>query len=138
MTVDTNSEMSENLIYSRMTEDELKFARQYRNDIAEVFKKLALDYMPGPVKEFAPLTTPNESFNTSSITKTRKIDPPVPQPNMNSTVFVKAVEDVTGVIIEDEAGRGGDESYDMAAGSQHIMSYKSISNLIRSGSVKLI
>ena len=57
---------------------------------------------------------------------------------MNSTVFVKAVEDVSGVVIEDEAGRGRDEDYDMAAGSQHILNYKSVANLIRNGRVKLM
>ena len=117
-----------------MTEEELRFARQYRSDVADVFKKLALDHMPGPFKDFAPLAAASEHFNT----KTKKIDPPVPQPNMNSTVFVKAVEDVRGVAIEDEANRGRDEDYDMAPGSQHIKTYKSVANLIRDGRVKLI
>jgi len=130
--------LEENGLYSRMTENELKFAKQYRADIAEVYKKLALDHMPGAFKEFAPLASSNESMNSSSLTKTKKIDPPVPQPNLSSTVFVKAVEDITGVRIEDEAGRGRDEDYDMAAGSQHILNYKSVANLIRNGQVKLV
>ena len=117
-----------------MTNEELKFARQYRADLADVFKKLALDHMPGPFKDFAPLTSANELFSN----KSKKIDPPVPQPNMNSTVFVKAVEDVRGVTIEDEANRERDEDMDMAPGSQHIMKYKSVANLIRDGRVKLI
>ena len=130
--------LEENGLYSRMTENELKFAKQYRADIAEVYKKLALDHMPGAFKEFVPLASSNESMNSSSLTKTKKIDPPVPQPNLSSTVFVKAVEDINGVRIEDEAGRGRDENYDMAAGSQHILNYKSVANLIRSGQVKLV
>ena len=122
-----------------MTPEELKFARQYRADIADVFKKLALDYMPERFKDFAPLASANDSFNSSGISsRGKKLDPSVPQPNLNSTVFVKAVEDVTGVNIEDEAGRGRDEEYDMAAGSQHILTYKSVSNLVRNGSVKLM
>lgn len=126
--MENSSEMNEHLTYSKMTEEELTFARQYRTNIADVFKKLALDHMPGPFKDFAPLVS----------TITKKIDPPVPQPNMNSTVFVKAVEDVRGVTIEDEANRGRDEDYDMPSGSQHIMTYKSVANLIRDGRVKLI
>jgi len=126
-------------LYSKMTEQELKFAKTYRSDISEVFKKLALDYMPGAFKDFEPISSANDSINTSSLSsRNRKPDPPVPRPNMNSTVFVKAVEDVSGVVIEDEAGRGRDEDYDMAAGSQHILNYKSVANLIRNGRVKLM
>ena len=122
-----------------MTEQELKFAKTYRSDISEVFKKLALDYMPGAFKDFEPISSANDSINTSSLSsRNRKPDPPVPRPNMNSTVFVKAVEDISGVVIEDEAGRGRDEDYDMAAGSQHILNYKSVANLIRNGRVKLM
>ena len=122
-----------------MTKEELKFAINYRADISEVFKKLALDYMPGAFKDFEPILSANDSINTSSIaSRNRKPDPPVPRPNLNSTVFVKAVDDVTGVSIEDEAGRGRDEDYDMAAGSQHILNYKSVAHLIRSGRVKLM
>ena len=122
-----------------MTKEELKFAKTYRDDISDVFKKLALDYMPGPFKEFEPIASANDSINTSSISsRNRKPDPPVPRPNLNSTVFVKAVDNVTGVSIEDEAGRGRDEDYDMAAGSQHILNYKSVAHLIRNGRVKLM
>lgn len=133
------SESNSHSLYSKMTKEELKFAINYRADISEVFKKLALDYMPGAFKDFEPISSANDSINTSSIaSRNRKPDPPVPRPNLNSTVFVKAVDDVTGVSIEDEAGRGRDEDYDMAAGSQHILNYKSVAHLIRSGRVKLM
>ena len=122
-----------------MTEEELKFAKSYRSDISEVFKKLALDYMPGAFKDFAPIASANDSLNISSLaSRGRKLDPPVPQPNLNSTVFVKAVKNITGISIEDEAGRGRDEDYDMTAGSQHILNYKSVDHLIRNGDVRLM
>ena len=50
-----------------MTEQELKFAKTYRSDISEVFKKLALDYMPGAFKDFEPILSANDSINTSSL-----------------------------------------------------------------------
>merc|ERR1719362_1909748 len=56
-----------------MTANELKFAKQYRADIAEVYKKLALDHMPGAFKEFVPLASSNESMNSSSLAKTKKL-----------------------------------------------------------------
>ena len=62
----------------------------------------------------------------------------MPGPNPNSAVFVQAVRDLRGVVIDDEAERGRDEEYDMAAGSQHIMNYKSISPHLRRGDVKLV
>lgn len=126
-------------LYSKMTEEELTFAKSYRSNISEVFKKLALDYMPGAFKDFAPIASANDSLNISSLaSRSRKLDPPVPQPNLNSTVFVKAIENINGVSIEDEAGRGRDEDYDMRAGSIHVMNYKSVAHLIRTGRVKLM
>lgn len=64
--------LEENGMYTRMTANELKFAKQYRADIAEVYKKLALDHMPGAFKEFVPLASSNESMNSSSLAKTKK------------------------------------------------------------------
>ena len=123
--------------YSRMSENELRFANQYRINLTELFERLALDHMPGKSKEFNPVgsVTINSSSN---LPPSKKIEPPPPQPNLNSAVFVKAVADVKGVYIQDDAGRGRDEEYDMIAGSQHILSYKTIAEHLRNGSVKLI
>ena len=78
-----------------MTPDEVKFAKQYRADIVEVFKKLALDHMPGKFQEFGPAASASISSNNSSNPSTgKKLDPPAPQPNLNATVFVQAVDDV--------------------------------------------
>lgn len=124
-------------LYSRMSENELTFARQYRINLTELFERLALDHMPGKSKEFNPVASVTD--NSSSLQPpSKKIDPPPPQPNLNSAVFVKAVADVKGVYIQDDAGRGREEEYDMIAGSQHILSYKTISEHLRIGSVKLI
>ena len=124
-------------MYSRMSENELRFAKQYRINLTELFERLALDHMPGKSKEFNPVASVTNS-GSSNQPPSKKIDPPPPQPNLNSAVFVKAVADVKGVYIQDDAGRGREEEYDMMAGSQHILSYKTISDQLRNGSVKLI
>ena len=120
-----------------MSENELKFAKQYRINLTELFERLALDHMPGKSKEFNPVGSVTNN-SSSNLPPSKKIEPPPPQPNLNSAVFVKAVADVKGVYIQDDAGRGREEEYDMIAGSQHILSYKTISKHLRNGSLKLI
>lgn len=55
---------------------------------------------------------------------------------MYSFVFLKSKENIEGVVI-DEDDEDGDIA-DLAADSQIIISYKSVSNLIKNGVVKLI
>lgn len=55
---------------------------------------------------------------------------------MYSFVFLKSKENVEGVVIDDDDDDG--DIADLTAGSQMIMSYKSVSNLIKNGVVKLI
>ena len=62
----------------------------------------------------------------------------MPHPNLNAAVFVQAVRDVRGVVIEDEAERGRDEEYDLEAGSQHVLNYKCIASYLNRGDVKLV
>lgn len=58
-------------------------------------------------------------------------------PNMNSFAFAKSKTDVEGVIINDADQEDGD-LVDLKEGSQMIISYSSISNLVKSGEVCLI
>lgn len=58
-------------------------------------------------------------------------------PNLHSFVFVKSKKEVEGIIIED----GNDADNDLAdfnEGSQNMISYTSIANLLKQGDVKLI
>jgi hypothetical protein len=111
------------LLFFRLTTEEATFAQSYKNNLDTLFKKLALDHMPGKAADFS-------KFGDSSTE--------APKPNLNAAVFVKADEDIQGVFIEDEAGRGRDEEYDMEKDSQHILRYKSVSHLVQSGAVRLI
>lgn len=56
---------------------------------------------------------------------------------MNSFVFLKAKSDVEGVVIG--TGRDQDnEVADLNAGSQMILSYNSVADLVKGGDVRLI
>lgn len=58
------------------------------------------------------------------------------EPNMYSFVFLKSKENIEGVVIDED----DDDSdiADLRAGSQMIISYKSVSNLVKNGAVRLI
>lgn len=120
------SKRSDDEINSKLTTEEATYLRSYKANIDGLFKKLALDHMPGKASDFSRFGEVSSSQG----------DPP--KPNLNAAVFVKALENIQGVFIEDEAGRGRDEEYDMEKGSQHILRYKSISHLVQSGALKLI
>lgn len=114
--------------YRKLTKDELKFAQDYKESLDTLFKDLALDHLPGKAADFSSTQARKSTSGTA----------PVPSPNLNSSVFVKAVRDIRGVVIEDEAERGRDEEYDMAAGSQHVINYKCIASYLKRGDVKLV
>ncbi|KAJ8961190.1 hypothetical protein NQ318_008873 [Aromia moschata] len=58
-------------------------------------------------------------------------------PNVHSFVFLKSKEEVEGIIIDDGNDEDGD-LVDLNRGSQMIISYDSVSNLVKKGDVHLI
>ncbi len=113
-------------ISARLTPEEATFAKSFKGNMDGLFNTLALKHMPSKSADFS-------FFGENSRSKGE-----APKPNLNSAVFVKAVEDVYGVLIEDEAGRGRTEEYDMEKDSQHILRYKSVSHLVQSGALRLV
>lgn len=114
---------------SKMTSEEVAYARNYKDNLNGLFENLALKHMPGKAKDF-------EHFGSDVSAKKGQAGPP--KPNENAAVFVKVVDSVTGVFIEDEAGRGRDEEYDMEKDSLHILRYKAVAHLVQSGEVQLV
>lgn len=55
---------------------------------------------------------------------------------MYSFVFLKSKDNVEGVVIDEDDEES--DIADLAAGSQIIISYKSVGNLVKNGVVKLI
>ena len=103
--------------------------KKYKSNIDNLFKDLALKHIPGKAGDFSRFGETSAASNPSN---------EAPKPNLNTAVFVKAVDDVQGVYIEDEAGREREEEYDMEKNSQLVLRYKSVSHLIQSGAVKLV
>lgn len=57
------------------------------------------------------------------------------KPNMQSYVFLKSKDEVQGVMV---SGNDDDEMIDFKKGSQMIMQYSNVANLVKEGRVSLI
>ena len=121
------SKRDENELETKLTTEEATFLMKYKENIDKLFSNLALKHIPQKASSFS-------KFGETSGNPPG--DPPMP--NVRSTVFVKALEDINGVYIEDEAGRDRDEDFDMEKDNQYIIGYKSVAHLVKNGVVKMI
>ena len=104
---------------SRLTQEEADFALNYKENLTEHFNSLALRHIPG-------------------LWESTKVVPSTPAPNLSTAVFVSVREDVPGVDIKDDAGKGRDDTIQLMKGSQHMVMYDAISHLVDEGSVQLL
>jgi hypothetical protein len=58
-------------------------------------------------------------------------------PNLSSHVFLRAKQNITGVVIEGD-NENREEEVDLDENSQHIMQYKSVANYLKTGAIQLI
>ncbi|KAF2884147.1 hypothetical protein ILUMI_22036 [Ignelater luminosus] len=114
--VKNEEERSENNQLLYLTDNELQFAKAYKGSLEQHFEEL-LRFWPG--------LGPDDW----------KKDPVVP--NMSSFVFAKAKSAVEGVML-DEANDDEEALVDLQSGSQIIISYNSISQLVKNDEVCLI
>lgn len=98
-----------------LTSAELQFAKDFIASIETLFKATALNYMPGNFQTF-------EKDQLSV------------KPNMQAYVFLRANDRITGVVLPGSI----DEEIDFEPGSQHIVPYKAVADLVKSGAVQLI
>lgn len=98
-----------------LTDGETKFAKEYLTSVETLFRTVALRHMPPNFQE----------FQVSNLTV---------KPNMHAHVFLRANKSVTGIIIP---GTVDQEIY-FEAGSQHIIRYNAVADLVKDGSVQLI
>ncbi|KAJ3653305.1 hypothetical protein Zmor_012564 [Zophobas morio] len=99
-----------------LSEAEQQFALKYKEALEEHFDNATMFY-PG---------LPFEDWKSNFV-----------RPNMNSFVFLKAKSNVEGVVVD--RGQGDDnEIVDIKAGSQMLISYKGVSDLIKKGDLRLI
>ncbi|XP_014360378.2 DNA replication complex GINS protein SLD5 [Papilio machaon] len=101
-----------------LTPSEYKYAQEYLINMESHLKEVALDHVPGNM----------QSFDLNKL---------VIYPYLQAHVFLKANETVTGIILEDLGG-DQDEEIDLEENSQHILQYKPIADLLKSGKVQLM
>ncbi|XP_063546181.1 DNA replication complex GINS protein SLD5 [Cydia strobilella] len=101
-----------------LTPAEFKYAQEYLMSMENHLKKVVLNKVPGNM----------QALELSKLAV---------YPNLHSHVFLKANDTVTGVVLEDQPG-DQDEEIDLEDGSQHILQYKPIAELVKNGKVQLV
>jgi GINS complex subunit 4 len=100
---------------SRMSSEELAYAKEYCKNIESHMNSLVLEHMP---------------VNLQALNK-EKI---AVRPNLDSYVFLKVKQRCEGVLVDEE----DEEPTDLEEDSQHLMRYKPIMSLVANDSVSLI
>ncbi|XP_017889380.1 DNA replication complex GINS protein SLD5 [Ceratina calcarata] len=98
-----------------LTAAELQYAKEFLSNMETLFKTIALQHMPGAFQNF----------------ETNKLSV---KPNMQAYVFLRANSRVNGIMIPGSL----DEEIDLEPGSQHIIQYNAVADLVKSGAVQLI
>lgn len=98
---------------SVMTPEESQFAKECITHLQTLFKTVTLQHLPNRFGQ----------LNLGEIASS---------PNLDKHVFVRANNDITGILIEN------DEVVDFEKGSQHIVKYSTIAPFVKSGDVQLI
>ncbi|XP_072936032.1 DNA replication complex GINS protein SLD5 [Epargyreus clarus] len=101
-----------------LTPSEYRYAQEYLLNMEVHLKSVVLNHVPGNMQTF--------EMNKMAI-----------QPNLHSHIFLKAIDTVSGVVLEDLFGEQ-DEEIDLDEGSQHILQYKPVADLVKNGKVQLI
>ncbi|XP_030032512.2 DNA replication complex GINS protein SLD5 [Manduca sexta] len=100
-----------------LTPSEYKYAQDYLLNIENHIKSVILNKVPSNM----------QALEMNKIAE---------YPNLQTHVFLKANEMVNGVVLEDLTGE--DEEIDLEEGSQHILRYKPIADLVKNGKVQLV
>ncbi|CAL7938248.1 unnamed protein product [Xylocopa violacea] len=98
-----------------LTTAELQFAKEFLASIETLFKTIALQHMPGTFQAF--------EVNKLSV-----------KPNMQAYIFLRVNSRVNGIMVPGSL----DEEIDLEPGSQHIIPYNAVADLVKSGAVQLI
>ena len=98
-----------------LTAAELQYAKEFLSSMETLFRTIALQHMPG-------------NFQTFEVNKVTV------KPNMNAHVFLRANSRVSGIMLPGSM----DEEIDLEPGSQHIIQYSAVADLVKNGTVQLI
>ncbi|XP_037945242.1 DNA replication complex GINS protein SLD5-like [Teleopsis dalmanni] len=108
-----NEEANYDTDNKRLSPEETKFAQELHDNTENYFNQVALQYMPNMQRSDA--------------------EQRIVRPNVMSHVFVKAKVSVPSVVVGVD-----DEEVDFAAGSQHIIPYQLIADLVQKNQAELI
>ncbi|XP_029459618.1 DNA replication complex GINS protein SLD5 isoform X2 [Rhinatrema bivittatum] len=104
---------------SDLSPEEFAFAKEYMANIENHLKSVALKHMP-----------PN--LQAMDLLKS------VPQPNLDSFVFLRVKERQENILVEPETDEQREYAIDLEEGSQHLIRYRTVAPLVASGAVQLI
>jgi GINS complex subunit 4 len=102
---------------SKLSKEEAEFLTKYQDSAGELFDDLCLRHLQG-------------RFDIG------KTGMKPPQPNLQSAVFIRVLQDIDGLEIRDGAGAGRDDTIDLEAGEQHLVQYSAVSHLVEAGAVR--
>ncbi|XP_039970877.1 DNA replication complex GINS protein SLD5 [Bactrocera neohumeralis] len=108
-----NEEETREVAEKRLSPEEFKYAQEFADNVEQYFQQVALQYMPNMQRAEA--------------------EQRIVRPNLMSHVFIKANVDVPSVVVGVD-----DEEVDLTAGSQHIIPYQLVSDLIYKNQAQLI
>ncbi|CAK9807526.1 DNA replication complex GINS protein SLD5 [Anthophora quadrimaculata] len=100
---------------SYLTAAELRFAKEFLSSTETLFRTVALQHMPGNF----------QAFEVNKLTV---------KPNMQAYVFLRANNKVNGIVLPGSV----DEEIDFEPGSQHIIQYSAVADLVKTAAVRLI
>ena len=84
------SKRTEDEINARLTTEEATFLRNFKKNTDNLYKKLALDHIPGRAADIS-------QFGENSNSGRGMGNEQAPCPNLNAAVFVKADENIQGM-----------------------------------------
>ncbi|CAM1324492.1 GINS4 (predicted) [Pycnogonum litorale] len=117
--VEETERQDDDVVDSMLSPEEYRFAKEYLKSLDTHLSTVAANQMP---------------HNLQYIDLNKNM----PKPNMDAFVFLKANEQITGVLVDDEGDADRDDTVDLEKDSQHIMRYRPIANFVKQGTVTLI
>lgn len=104
---------------SKLSAEEYAYAIEYFKNVKEHLTSSVLEHLPINLQDL------NEAVT-------------MPNPDLNKFVFLKAQEDLRGILVDDMNLDGRNEILDMEKKDLYVMRYKPIGNYVNSGEVQLI
>ncbi|RNA08804.1 DNA replication complex GINS SLD5 [Brachionus plicatilis] len=107
-------------IRSKLSAEEFAYASEYLKNVRAHLTSSVLEHLPSNLQDL------NEAVAT------------VPRPDMDKFVFLKTMDSIKGILIDDMTNDGRNEIIDMDKDDLYIMRYNPIKSYVNSGEIQLI